>query len=256
MMEEKYALELMQKGKRIDERKFDEFRKIEIKKNIIEKAEGSASVKIGETHVIAGVKLNIGTPFADRPEEGVLIVNAEFTPLASPDFESGPPSEDAVELARVVDRGIRESKCIKMEDLVIEPKEKVWSVFVDIHIINHDGNLMNAAGLAAIVALLNTKIPKLEDEKIVRGDYLKDLPVVHYPINITICKVGKKYLIDPILEEENAINSKLTIAVMEDDSICAMQKQGSEGIVFEELEDMIDLAIKKTKELRKLIKCQ
>jgi len=255
-MEEKYALELMQKGKRIDERKFDEFRKIEIEKNIIEKAEGSASVKIGETHVIAGVKLNIGTPFDDRPEEGVLIVNAEFTPLASPEFESGPPSEDAVELARVVDRGIRESKCIKMEDLVIEPKEKVWSVFVDIHIINQDGNLMNAAGLAAMIALQNTKIPKIEDEKIVRGDYERDLPVVHCPINITICKVGKKYLIDPILEEENAINSKLTIAVMEDDKICAMQKQGKEGIVFEELEEMIDLAIKKTKELRKLIKCQ
>lgn len=255
-MEEKYALELMQKGKRIDERKFDEFRKIEIKKNIIEKAEGSASVKIGETHVIAGVKLNIGTPFADRPEEGVLIVNAEFTPLASPDFESGPPSEDAVELARVVDRGIRESKCIEMEDLVIEPGLKVWSVFVDIHIINHDGNLMNAAGLAAIVALLNTRIPKIEDEKIVRGELIKDLPVVHCPINITICKIGKKYLIDPILEEENVINAKLTIGVMEDDKICAMQKQGKEGIIFEELEEMIDLAIEKSKELRKLVKCQ
>jgi exosome complex component RRP42 len=255
-MEGEYALELIQKGKRIDERKFDEFRKIEIKRNIIKTAEGSASVKIGETHVIAGVKLNIGTPFADRPEEGVLIVNAEFTPLASPDFESGPPSEDAVELARVVDRGIRESKCIKLEDLVIEPGLKVWSVFVDIHIINHDGNLMNAAALAAIAALLSTKIPKMEDGKIVRGEFVKDLPIVHYPINITICKIGKKYLIDPILEEESVINAKLTIAVMEDDKICAMQKQGKEGIVFEELSEMIDLAIEKSKELRKLIKCQ
>lgn len=254
MMEEKYALELLEKGMRIDERKFDEFRKIVIEKNVAKKAEGSASVKIGETHVIAGVKINIGTPFEDRPNEGVLMVNAEFTPLASPDFEAGPPSEDAVELARVVDRGIRESKCIKLEDLVIEPGEKVLSVFIDIHIINHHGNLLNAAALAAIIALLNTKIPKLEDGKIVRGEFEKELPVVHYPINITVCKIGKKYLIDPILEEENVIEAKLSIATMEDDRICALQKQGSEGIEFDEIEKMLDLAIEKAKELRKLVK--
>lgn len=254
MMEEKYALELLEKGMRIDERKFDEFRKIVIEKNVAKKAEGSASVKIGETHVIAGVKINIGTPFEDRPNEGVLMVNAEFTPLASPDFEAGPPSEDAVELARVVDRGIRESKCIKLEDLVIEPGEKVLSVFIDIHIINHHGNLLNAAALAAIIALLNTKIPKLEDGKIVRGEFEKELPVVHYPINITVCKIGKKYLIDPILEEENVIEAKLSIATMEDDRICALQKQGSEGIEFDEIEKMLNLAIEKAKELRKLVK--
>src|SRR4030042_469517 len=102
-MEDKYALELIQKGKRIDGRKFDEFRNIEIKENVAKKAEGSASVKIGKTHVIVGVKLELGKPFADRPNEGVLIVNAEFSPLSSPDFEPGPPSEDAIEVARVVD---------------------------------------------------------------------------------------------------------------------------------------------------------
>lgn len=255
-MEDSYALELLQKGKRMDGRKFEEFREIEIKENISKKAEGSASVKIGETHVIAGVKINLGTPFADRPNEGMLIVNTEFSPLASPDFESGPPGEDAIELSRVVDRGIRESKSIKLEDLVIEPGEKVWCIFIDIHVINHHGNLMNAAALASLVALLNTKIPKLEDGKIVRGEFERQLPVVHYPINITICKIGKKYLIDPVLEEENVIKAKLSMAAMEDDKICAMQKQGSEGIEFEELEKMIDLGIKKTKELRKLVKCQ
>jgi exosome complex component RRP42 len=253
-MEDEYALELIQKGKRIDGRKFNEFRNIEIKENIVKKAEGSASVKFGKTHVIVGVKLDIGTPFPDRPNEGMLIVNAEFTPLASPDFEPGPPGEDAIELARVVDRGIRESKCIKLEDLVIEPGENVWSIYIDIHIINHHGNLLNAAALAALVALMNTKIPKLEGEKILREEYEKDLPIVHYPIDVTICKIGKKYLVDPLVEEENVIDSKLSIALMENDNICAMQKQGKEGIEFDEIEKMIDLATEKSKELRNLIK--
>lgn len=248
-----YALELIERGRRIGERKFDEFRKIEIEPNVIKNAEGSASVKIGETEVVAGVKLELGKPFADTPDEGVLVVNAEFTPLASPDFESGPPGEDAVELARIVDMGIRESKCIKLEELCIEPEEKVWCVFVDIHIINHQGNLLGASALASLVALLNTKIPKLDGEKIVRGEFERQLPVQYKPINVTVCKVGDKFLIDPILEEENVIESKLSVAVRDDGKVCALQKQGSKELEIGDVERMIEVAIEKSEEIRKLV---
>jgi len=252
-MEGQYALELIMKGKRMGERNFEDFRKIEIEKSVIKNAEGSARVKIGETEVIAGVKLNIGEPFSDTPEEGVLIVNAEFTPMASPDFESGPPGENAVELARVVDRGIRESKCIEMEKLCITPKEKVWMVFIDIHIINDQGNLLDAAALASIAALLSTKIPKIKDEEIVRNDYEKDLPVVFKPINTSVGKVGNNYLIDPNFEEEKILDCKLSISVRDDEKICALQKQGTKELDFEDLEKMTDIAMKKSKEIRKLV---
>jgi len=248
-----YVIDMIENRRRIDERKLDEFRKIEIKANIIKTAEGSASVKIGETEVIAGVKLNTGEPFADTPNEGVLIVNAEFTPLASPDFESGPPGEDAVELARIVDRGIRESKCIKMEDLCIEPEKKVWCVFIDIHIINHQGNLIDAAALASIVALLNAKIPKLDGEKIIRNEFERKLPVRYEPITVTVCKIEDKFLIDPILEEENMVEVKLTVAVRDDDKVCALQKQGTKELDIEDLEEMIKIAMEKSKEIRKMV---
>jgi len=253
-MQESYALELIEKNKRIDQRKFDDFRKIVIEQGIIKKAEGSARVKLGETEIIAGVKLNIGEPFADTPDEGILIVNTEFTPLASPDFESGPPGEDAVELSRVVDRGIRESKCIELEKLCITPSEKVWCVFIDIHIINHRGNLLDCAALAAIAALLNAKMPKIVDEKIVRGDYEKNLPVVAKPVNVTVGKVGDKYIVDPTLEEEAVLDSKLSISVMDDDGICALQKQGRHEFDVADIEKMADIAIKKSGEIRKLLK--
>jgi len=253
-MQERYALELIEKDKRIDGRGLEEFRPIEIKENLINTAEGSADVRFGKTRVIAGVKLMLGEPFPDTPDEGMLIVNVEFTPLAAPEFESGPPREDAIELARVVDRGIRESKCIEVEKLVITPGEKVWCVFIDIHIINHQGNLIDCAALASLVALLNTKIPKLEDEKILRGDFEKDLPVVSKPITITVGKVGDKFLLDPAYIEENVLESKLSVAVRDDDSVCAMQKQGRDGLAIKDIEKMVDLVIKKSKEIRKLIK--
>ena len=251
---ESYVLELLEKGKRIDGREFDEFREIRIEENVVQKAEGSASVWLGETHVIAGVKLELGTPYADSPDQGVLIVNAEFTPLASPDFEPGPPGEDAIELARVVDRGIRESECIELEKLCITPGEKVWCIFVDISILNHQGNLLDASALASLVALRNTRIPKLEEDKIIRGEYEGKLPVRYKPINITVAKIGNALLIDPSFEEEKVVESKVSVGVRDDDKICAIQKQGSKEISFEEIDKILDLALEKSREIRKLVK--
>lgn len=250
-----YALELIQNDKRVDKREFSQFRNIEIKENIADKAEGSAYVRLGNTQVIVGIKMDIGTPYPDTPEEGNLIVIAEFTPLASPEFETGPPGENAVELARIVDRGIRESKCIEMNKLVITPGEKVWNIFVDIHVIDHQGNLLDAAALAALVALLNTKIPKVDFEgKIVRDEHEGKLPVVHKPITITVCKIDDKLFVDPTLEEEDVLDAKLSIGLREDGKICALQKQGRMGIEFDFIEKMVDIAVEKSEELRKLIR--
>lgn len=253
-MQEKYVLEPIENGKRIDGRKFEEFRPIEIKGKVIQKAEGSADVRFGDTRVITGIKLELSKPFPDTPEEGMLRVGAEFTPSAAPEFESGHPREDAIELARIVDRGIRESKCIELEKLCIEPKEKVWGIFVDIHIINHQGNLLDCSALASLVALLNTKIPKLEDETIIRGEFEKPLPILFKPVNITVCKVGDKFLLDPCFEEEGIVDSKLSICIRDDDKICSMQKQGRKELSLENIEKMVDIVMEKSKEIRKLIK--
>ena len=131
---ENYVRKLIEEGMRIDERKFEQFREIKIETNVIKKAEGSARVLLGNTHVLVGVKMSVNVPFPDTPDEGVLIVNAELVPVASPTFDPGPPDEDSIELARVVDRGIRESKCIDLEKLCIEKGKKAWNVNIDIHV--------------------------------------------------------------------------------------------------------------------------
>src|SRR3990172_5444057 len=136
--------------KRIDHRKFNQYRDISVETNVITSAEGSARVRIGNTEVIAGIKIDVGTPFKDTPDEGVLMVAGEFVPLASEDFESGPPGEDAIELSRVVDRAIRESKCVDFEKLCIKEGEKVWMIYVDIDVIDDCGNLIDACSLAAL----------------------------------------------------------------------------------------------------------
>lgn len=252
-MRHDYVLKLLESDERLDGRKLDEFRDIKIEVDTIERAEGSARVKIGKTDIIVGIKMELGEPFPDVPDQGMLRTGAEFSPIASPEFDPGPPSDDAIELARVVDRGIRESECIDLEKLCLKPGEQVWSVFVDIHMINHDGNLIDVSALAAVAALMRTKIPELEDGKINREKLKEKLPIKHIPITVTVGKISDKFLIDPTKEEEQVLDSKLTVAVMEDGKICAMQKSGDQGLSEEETSRMIDLAIKKSKEIRKLL---
>jgi exosome complex component RRP42 len=252
-MQTGYMLRLLETDERIDGRKMNEFREVKVETNVAETAEGSARVKIGKTDVIVGIKMGMGVPFSDMPNMGVLKTGAEFTPIADPDFESGPPGENATELARIVDRGIRESDSIDLEKLCLKEKEKVWEVFVDIHIINNDGNLIDASALAAIAAMKTTKIPKIEDDKIIRDKLEKKLPILHVPVTVTIGKVAGKFIFDPNKEEEEVLDAKLSVAVMEDGKVCAMQKQGTHGLTEEDLDEMIDLAVKKSKELRKFL---
>ena len=69
--------------------------------------EGSAEVQLGQTHVMAFVTAQLTQPYKDRPNEGTLSMFTEFSPMADPSFEPGRPSEAAVELGRVIDRGLR-----------------------------------------------------------------------------------------------------------------------------------------------------
>lgn len=246
-----HVKDLIANDKRIDVRKLDEFRKIELEYGVTENAEGSARVKIGETEIVAGVKLSIEQPYSDTPDDGGLMVGAELLPLSNPEFEPGPPGIKAIELARITDRGLRESKAIDTKKLCIIPGEKVWFVAIDLIPINASGNLFDAASLAAIAALKNTKFPKLEDEKVNYKEKTETkLPITKEPVSITVTKIRDKFLIDPNEEEENAIEARLTVAFTKDGNICAMQKGEKTPLSIEDIDKMIEIAKVKAKELR------
>ena len=250
---------LIKKGERIDGRKLEEYRPIEIILNPIPKAEGSAWVKLGNTIVMTGIKLEVGTPYSDRPNEGVLQVHAEFVPLASPTFEPGPPDENAIETARVIDRSLREPRAIRLEDLVIIPGRKVWLVFNDIYLIDHDGNIIDAGMLSSMLALNLAKIPKIvsiEDDNVVIDKTVKEtpLPLNLNAVTVTIGLIDDIPLVDPLLEEELVIDSKITIAFDEKGRITGIQKAGMKGIRTLVLDEVVDIASKKASELHELLR--
>jgi len=251
-LEEKTVHDIIVNGKRIDQRGPLDYRPLTIMLGTVDKANGSAEVHLGKTRVLAGVKIQTGTPFEDTPNEGILTVNAEFVPLAFPTFEAGPPDEDSIELARVVDRGIRESKAIDLQKLCIEPGKKVFVVFVDVYVLDHDGNLIDAAGMAALGALVSATMQEFE----VKGGELryKDskvaVPIRNYPVPITSVKIGNSIITDPCLEEEQVMSCRLTVTTDKNDNVCAMQKGGLGIFTPEEIKQIISSSIQKSRELR------
>lgn len=247
-----HLLKALDKNVRYDGRKLTEYRQITVNYGFSDSAEGSASVKIGDTEVLVGVKLALETPYPDTPDRGNLMVNAELRPLSSSKFEPGPPGDQAVELARVVDRGIREAKAIDVKKLCIKSGEKVWSVMIDVCSLNDAGNLFDAAALGAIAALKNTRFPKEVDGVVDYSEKTdKHLPIVTEPIAITVIKIGNHLLVDPLPDEEALIEARLTIAITQHGEICALQKGGSLPLSTDDINAMVVLALDKAAELRK-----
>ena len=245
---------LIKKGLRVDGRKLNEYREITIIPNYISKAEGSAYAKIGGTLVIAGLKVGVGTPYPDTPNCGVITVNAEFVPFASPTFEPGPPDENAIELARVIDRSIRELKVIDLEKLAIIPGEKVYILWLDIYVFDHDGNLLDTSMLAAITTLLTARIPKAvirEDGKTVELDkeVREPLPITNKVVTVSIGKVNGKFIVDPNIDEEQVLDCRLAISVSEDGKIAGMQKMGSGTFTVDEVIEAVKIAKEASKTL-------
>jgi exosome complex component RRP42 len=248
--------EYFKEGKRFDNRNLDEFREITIETGVSKNAEGSARVKIGKTEVLVGIKMDVAEPYPDSQDKGNLMVTAEFLPLSSPRFEAGPPQFDSIELARVIDRGIRESKFIQLEELCIKEGEKVWTVFIDIYTLNDDGNLLDAAGIGAVAALKSAKIPKYNDEtgKTQFGEWTaKNIPVSkEMPVSLTIHKIGEHFIVDPCREEEDISETRVTIASC-DGIIHSMQKGNSKELSVEEFNKVLDLIEKAEREISKKI---
>ncbi len=259
-----HILKYLDQGIHLDGRKLLDFRPVTVEPSFSKTAEGSARVCIGDNEVLVGIKMELGTPFPDTPDDGVMMVGAELIPFSNPAFESGPPSIEAIELARVVDRGIRESGAIETKKLCIEPGKKVWMVSVDIMSMNVAGNLIDISGLGAMAALKNCVFPTFEivrdeDGKFVdiKVDHKKKstdkLPLIREPLPVTVFKVGKHFIVDPLPQEEEAADARLTVSTTADGRLCAMQKGGNGALTPEEIDKMVGIAQNVSVQLRKAL---
>ncbi len=249
--------ELLEKGQRIDGRSFDEPRPLVIETGVIPKANGSARVRLGDTEVVTGIKVQPDRPFPDMGDKGIFICTAEILPLAHPSAETGPPQPPVIELARVVDRGIRESGMVDLSQLVLQKDKSVIGIFADTCVTDHDGNLFDACSYSSTAAILNCKIPKWEMKDdvptLVEGE-TSDPPITTIPVSITMARIGEHILVDPDADEWACMDARITITTNSDGNICALQKGGSDGFTPEQIMKCSETAISLGSKIREKIK--
>ncbi len=253
---------LLRNNRREYNRGFLDYRDIEIETGSIEKAFGSATVKLGDTVVVAGVNFEIGTPFPDSPDKAILLVEGEILPTASFEAEAGPPDENEIEISRVVDRGLRESGMIDFERYVIISGESVLKIFVDFNIINDDGNIIDAANLAAVSALATAEVPSIkylkENLEEVNNINIKEVPrekfvIKEIPIATTIGIFDNKIFVDPTASEEEVSDTLITFTHLSTGEICSIQLLKG-GLTFDEVFKTLEIAYDKSMEIRDLLK--
>lgn len=224
---------------RVDGRRPFDYRRITIK---FGSKDGSSEVQLGETHVMGYVSAQLVQPYRDRPNEGTLSIFTEFSPMADPTFEAGRPGESAIELGRVIDRGLRESRAVDMESLCVIAGKSVWAVRVDLHILDNGGNLIDAANIAALAALLTFRrrectIGGDDGQQVIVHDpeVREPLPLIihHLPVAVTFAffSEGNIMVIDPTHKEEAVMGGRMTATLNSNGEICAVQKAGGEGIM-------------------------
>ncbi|KAM3228438.1 hypothetical protein ACQJBY_059850 [Aegilops geniculata] len=260
--EREFIEQALQSDLRVDGRRPFDFRKLKI---AFGREDGSAEVELGETRVMGYVTAQLVQPYKDRPNEGTLAIFTEFSPMADPAFEPGRPGEAAIELGRVIDRGLRESRAVDMESLCVVAGKHVWSVRVDLHILDNEGNLIDAANIAALAALSTFRRPECTvggddgQQVTVHDSEVRDplpLTIHHLPIAVTFAYFGDGNImvIDPTYKEEAVMGGRMTATINSNGDVCAIQKAGGEGVMSSVIMQCLRIASVKAADITSKIK--
>jgi len=138
--------------------------------------DGSARVRIGQTVVLAGIQCEATHPTDTEPARGRIIVSLELAGVCSPVAgaavaRGGPGGAGRLEreqaallelLQRTASGGL-----VDLDALCAVEGRAVWTCHCDLYVLEHDGNLTDAALLAMSAALSNLKLPHVwYDEKL------------------------------------------------------------------------------------------
>ncbi|KAI3823477.1 hypothetical protein L1987_04915 [Smallanthus sonchifolius] len=260
--EKKFVENALLSDIRVDGRRPFDYRNLTIR---FGSEDGSSEVQLGQTQVIAFVTGQLVQPYRDRPNEGTFAIYTEFSPMADPSFEPGRPGDSAIELGRIVDRGLRESRAVDTESLCVIAGKLVWSIRIDLHIIDNGGNLVDAANIAALAALSTFRRPECtfggEDgqELIVHPpDVREPLPLIihHFPVAVTFGFIGKENIvvIDPTHYEEAVMGGSLTATLNTNGDVCAIQKAGGDGVLQSVIMQCLRIASVKAGDITSKIK--
>ncbi|XP_018494264.1 exosome complex component RRP45 [Galendromus occidentalis] len=241
---------------------------------------GSCIVSLGDTKVLAQCSAHICEPKPTRPNEGRLAIQFDVSPVAA-SLQDSRTMEYRVGIGRLLDRVIRDSECVDLENLCLVAGERAWEVRVDVVLMNLGGNVAECASIASVAALAHFKRPEVT----IVGKEMTVHPVTehepvplhiyHYPYCLSFAffevmdtekqaeedekgdapSQTETILVDPSFEEEACCDGILIVGVNSHEEVCALQQRGS-VLTADQIELCIKLACSRAKLITDTIKRQ
>ncbi|EAX05249.1 exosome component 9, isoform CRA_c [Homo sapiens] len=176
---------------------------------------GCCIVELGKTRVLGQVSCELVSPKLNRATEGILFFNLELSQMAAPAFEPGRQSDLLVKLNRLMERCLRNSKCIDTESLCVVAGEKYT--------------------------------PEERDPV--------PLSIHHMPICVSFAffQQGTYLLVDPNEREERVMDGLLVIAMNKHREICTIQSSGGIMLLKDQVLRCSKIAGVKVAEITELI---
>lgn len=254
----KYYKDYLENNIRPDGRDIGDLRPLAINFDSIKTADGSAIVKIGNSTVVCGIKAELAAAKPTEPEKGYLIPNIEISPLSSPKYRPGPPSEEAQVYSCSLADAILNSGCVNLKDLCITKEKLVWALYCDLICLDHDGCVFDASVIALVAALHTLKLPKIkhnpdtDEREVLEDEERVSLSLSSIPVTTSFAVICGKIIADPTAEEETIATSTITITIC-NSTLSYINKSGGDPLEQEMLDKCIDNAMKREKSVRSLI---
>ncbi|EGS20910.1 uncharacterized protein CTHT_0027490 [Thermochaetoides thermophila DSM 1495] len=259
LSERQFVLQALQEGLRLDGRQLDQYRPLSL---TFGDQYGVADVTFGKTRVLAKASAEVTVPYADRPLDGIFTIATELSPMTSPTFEVNRPTETEVLLSRLLEKTIRRSGALDTESLCLVAGQKCWSIRVDVHVMSHDGNLVDAACIAVVAALRHFRKPDTSIESGVLTIYTpaerEPVPLswLHTPFCVTWSFFGDEgeiAVLDATWLEEQVRVGSCTISMNKHGEICQIAKLGGTPVEAVSLLQCTSIALTKVKEFSDLV---
>ncbi|BFZ62497.1 3'-5'-exoribonuclease [Saitoella coloradoensis] len=263
--ERNFVLDALRQGLRVDGRAVDQTRDLEI---TFGDEYGNVDVRMGKTRVLARISAEIAQPYPNKPFEGFFTINTSLSPMSSPAHSHSSSAEETeFHISTLIEKSIRRSQALDTESLCIVAGKKCWHVRADVHFLDGDGGLLDAASIAVMAGLLHFRRPDLRIE----GSEVYVYPLservgvslvlLHTPICTTISYFPPTLETDPLLpvldvtlQEERLRTSELTLTLNTQNELTMIHKAGGAVVPAHEVLRAARVASEKCRGFVELIK--
>jgi exosome complex component RRP45 len=222
---------------------------------------GHVKVQLGKTTLIIRISSEVTKPRDDRPFDGVFTIALELTAMGSPAWDNGRQGDLETYVTNVVDRVVRHSNALDTESLCILKGISCWSIRADVHVVDYDGNLIDAACIGVMAGLQHFRRPDavVKDGQVVVYGIDERLPVAlnitHKPLSVTFHTFdeGKRVILDATRKEEQASEADVVIGMNSAGDVCYISKFSGAPVDAMVFVNKSTVALEKVKEINGIV---